>query len=182
MREIASDPVRARTIGERAAADVARLHSPAARGPLIVDILSRIPQPIDHGVTYQAPVHDEPPPPEDVLSLEALFAQVRAGAGLGSPTRFVRVSRRIRQLVSRLTWHTAEHQRRIDLAITHNINHLVTETSDLPEVRKLIEELQTRIRELDARMIKERDYRRELTEELGRLEHGGGNGPSGPSR
>ena len=35
MRTIASDPVLARAIGERAAADIARLHSPAARGPLV---------------------------------------------------------------------------------------------------------------------------------------------------
>jgi glycosyltransferase involved in cell wall biosynthesis len=183
MRTIASDPVLARTIGERAAADIARLHSPAVRGPLVADIICRIPQSYGHGVDREAAVHAEPAiPEEDVLSLEALFAQVRAGAGLGSPTRFVRLQRRIRRLVSRLTWHTAEHQRRIDLAITHNINHLLAETSDLAEIRKLIEELQTRIRELDARMIKERDYRRELTEELMRVERGDGNGSSGRSR
>jgi glycosyltransferase involved in cell wall biosynthesis len=182
MREIASDPALARTIGERAAADITRLHSPDVRGALVADILSRIAHPVHQSVSYEAPGHDEAPPPEDVLTLEALFAQVRAGAGLGSPKRFVRLSRRIRSLVSRLTWHTAEHQRRIDLAITHNVNHLITETSDLPEIRKLIEELQTRIRELDARMIKERDYRRELSEEIDRLEQGGANGGSGTTR
>ena len=126
---------------------------------------------VEQGIE-DVPSHE--PPGEDVLTLEALFAQVRAGAGLGSPTRLVRLSRRVRSLMSRLTQHTADHQRRIDLAITHNINHLVTETSDLPEIRKLIEELTTRIRELDARLIKERDYRRELTEDLRDLAQGDG--------
>jgi glycosyltransferase involved in cell wall biosynthesis len=174
MREVVDDPAVARTLGERAAADIARLHSASVRGLLVADLISRIPHPVSHGAIYDAPVHDAPPPPDDVLTLEALFAQVRAGAGLGSPTRLVRLSRRVRSLMSRLTRHTAEHQRRIDLAITHNINHLLTETSDLPEIRKLIEELTTRIRELDARLIKERDYRRELSEDLGRLTHGDG--------
>lgn len=169
MREIVEDPALARTLGERAAADIARLHAPVVRGLLVADLIGRIPQRLVAPAVDELPPH-EPPPAEDVLSLEALFAQVRAGAGLGSPTRMVRLSRRVRSLMSRLTMHTAEHQRRIDLAITHNINHLVSETADLAELRKLIEELQIRIRELDARMIKERDYRRELAEELSRLE------------
>jgi glycosyltransferase involved in cell wall biosynthesis len=172
MREVVDDPGLCRMLAERAAADIARLHSPTVRGRLVADLIGRIPQRVVAPSVDDVPAHE--PQAEDVLSLEALFAQVRAGAGLGSPTRLVRLSRRVRSLVSRLTRHTSEHQRRIDLAITHNINHLVTETSDLPEIRKLIEELTTRIRELDARMIKERDYRRELAEELGELTRGDG--------
>jgi glycosyltransferase involved in cell wall biosynthesis len=173
MRELVDDPALARTLAERAAADIARLHSPAVRGRLVADLIGRMPPRVFvEQVSEDVPSHE--PPGEDVLTLEALFAQVRAGAGLGSPTRLVRLSRRVRSLMSRLTQHTADHQRRIDLAITHNVNHLVNETSDLPEIRKLIEELTTRIRELDARMIKERDYRRELTEELRDLTQGDG--------
>ncbi len=174
MREVVDDPALARTLGERAAADIARLHSPTVRGRLVADVIGRVPPRMVAPAVDDAPVHE--PPPEDVLTLEALFAQVRAGAGLGSPTRLVRLSRRVRSLMSRLTRHTAEHQRRIDLAITHNVNHLVTETADLPELRKLIEELTTRIRELDARMIKERDYRRSLAEDLSRLARDDGGG------
>ena len=180
MREIVDDAALARTLGDRAAADIALLHAPAVRGLLVADLIGRIPQLVVAPVVEEPPAH-EPPPVEDILTLEALFAQVRAGAGLGSPTRMVRLSRRIRSLMSRLTRHTSEHQRRIDLAITHNINHLVTETSDLPELRKLIEELHVRIAELDARMIKERDYRRELAEELSDLERRTGDGSSGPT-
>jgi hypothetical protein len=168
MREIVDDPAVAKMLGERAASDIARLHSPAARAPLIADLLGRVPR-------HASAVEDvlEPAPTsveEDVLSMEALFAQVRSGAGLGSPTRMVRVSRRIRRLVSRLTRHQAEHQRRIDLAMVHKLNHALAEIEELPEVRKLIEELTLRLRELDARLIKEREYRRELVEELHRLE------------
>jgi glycosyltransferase involved in cell wall biosynthesis len=177
MRMIVDDASCARTLGERAAADIARLHPPTVRGPLVADLLGRVPPPF----LLQrdaAPVSTDPAPSHDqrdadiLTSIDALFAQVRAGAGLGSPRRMVRFNRRIRRFVSRLTSHTAEHQRRIDLSLTYKVNHVLNETADLPELRKLIEELSVRLRELDARLIKERQYRREVEEELHRLDSG----------
>ena len=180
MRAIVDDPALAKTLGERAAADIARLHPPAVRALLVADLLGRVPPTVPmRADDAAATASEEAPPAEDVLSMEALFAQVRAGAGLGSPTRMVRLSRRIRRLMSRLTRHHAEHQRRIDLAMAYKLNHLLFEVDDLPEVRKLIEELTTRIRELDARLIKEREYRRELAEELDRLQRSLDPGPPG---
>lgn len=178
MRTIVDDPAFAKALGERAAADIARLHSPAVRALLVADLLGRVP-PSAPSRTDDAAQPDDAAPDEDVLSMEALFAQVRAGAGLGSPTRMVRLSRRIRRLMSRLTRHQADHQQRIDLAIAHKVNHLLFEADHLPELRKLIEELTARIRELDARLIKEREYRRELSEELDRLQRCLDPGPPG---
>jgi hypothetical protein len=163
MREIADDQGLARTLGERAASDISRLHSPEVRGRLIVDFLGRIqPRPAEQT--------DEPPAEADVLPLDEVFERVRSGPGVGQAKRWAGLSRLVRRNVSKLTRHTIEHQQRIDLALTHEINHLLSELDEVYEQRKSIDELWVQIRELNARLIKERSYRRELETRIRQLD------------
>jgi glycosyltransferase involved in cell wall biosynthesis len=180
MRDIVEDRTLARTLGERAAADVARLHSPAVRGRLVADLLGRVPPKVaavepeaESDATGEATVVEG----RDVLPFHEVFDQVKAGPPVAGPTtKMPRLVAWIRGLLSRVNKNAAEHQKRVDLTIAYKVNHLLNSTEDLPETRKLIEELTVRIRELDARLIKEREYRRELAEELRRTDPDAGPG------
>jgi hypothetical protein len=176
MRTIVDDPAFARTLGERAAGDIARLHSPYVRGQLVADLLGRVPQRVSGGIeeTSGGEVGTEPViEGRDVLPFDEVFDQVKSGPPAAGPTtRMPRLVAFVRRLLTRVNKNAAEHQKRVDLTLAYKVNHLLGETEDLPEVRKVIEELTLHIRELDARLIKEREYRRELAEELQRLDPG----------
>jgi glycosyltransferase involved in cell wall biosynthesis len=166
MREVVDDPKSSRVLGDRAAADISRLHSPVVRGRLVASLLGRVPL---QAPPFEAPAGAEEEVHEDVIGFEEVFDRVRSGPGGGSPTRWTTLSRFVRRLVSRLTRHTTEHQQKIDLAFAHKINHVLGELGSVAEHEKLIEELTAQIHELNARIVRERESRRELADELRRL-------------
>jgi glycosyltransferase involved in cell wall biosynthesis len=165
MREIVDDPALAKTLGERAASDIARLHSPEVCGRLIVDLIGRV-------LPHPAPERNklEPPVEDDVLALDEVFEHVRSGPGVGAAKRWAGLSRLVRRNVSRLTRHATEHQQRIDLALTHEINHLASEIDEISDHRRSIEDLTGQVRDLNARLIREREHRRELEAKIRRLD------------
>lgn len=141
MREVVDDPQAAHERGARAAADIERLHAPAARASFVRDRIEAI-----AALRHEAVVTDDGHPWSAVDSAEHYLA---AGPDVGSPTRYGFMSRRMRRFVMRFVRHFAEHQDRVQQSLVESVrdlqDRLSAETSSVRELEAKLRELERRL-------------------------------------
>jgi hypothetical protein len=198
MQAVVRDAQCATERGKRAAEDIARLHSPRARAPFLIERLTAI--------TRDLPgtdVMDDPAPPKGetrprIVAEEPItraHAAVASRPDVASPARYERLSRPIRRTIARLLRHYDDHRMKADTALLAALEAIREETHLLEanvgdEIQKLfrlerrtdvlerrdgelqdqLADLTERMRTLEGQLRRERRLRRDLIERVQRLE------------
>lgn len=141
MREVVDDPHLAHDRGMRAAADIARLHSPASRAGFLVDRLEAI-----AAIRHEGFAADDGHPWSAVDSAEHYLS---SGPDVESPTRYGFLSRMMRRFVMRFVRHFAEHQDRVQHSLVESVREL---QARLASETAAVNDLEAKIRDLESKL------------------------------
>ncbi len=157
MRRIVNDPVAASERGQRAAHDMARLHSPIARSTFIRQRLR------DDPALAEAERARREAEARPWIAVESADVALTTGPDVRSPTSYGLVSRIVRRFVLRIARHYVEHQEKIQASLLDGVRDLEARLrAEIDGAR----DLEHDVRELSERLDREAHRRRSLESRL----------------
>jgi glycosyltransferase involved in cell wall biosynthesis len=156
MRRVVEDPAEAHERGARAAADMARLHSPHAGASFVLERLRYVPEPPELERLRLKPQLPWTP----VKSADTALA---TGPDVESPTSYGFVTRVVRKLVYRVARHYIEHAEKVQSGLLDGVRDLDERLRTEVDASR---NLEARVHELSERLTYESKHRESLEARL----------------